>query len=248
MKRLIFALIILVAAGIPQAAKADGVVLGVLNTIGTATISLGGIDFPGSQLFVNGPAVAQQGGFTALAGTTGAIEDIADPAGSGALDVPDFITFAAAPNISITLTYLNAGIDGSAGCSLTTPAAGQTCTPDEPFQSPFNFQNTSATSSTASFNIVGQEVDATTGNSVPIVGAFTMPFANMNYQEILAALDDGGSVTTSFSAQFATNSTVTNSGPTIPEPATLCISLGGLGLIGLMKRRRYNRQRRIATT
>lgn len=233
-------------AVLQPAAKADAIVEGVLNTTGTVTVTLEGMDFIGSQLTINGPAVAQQGGFTALAGTMGNIGNIVNPPdATGPVDVPEFITFAADPNISITLAYLYAGIDGSAGCSASTPAAGQLCTPDEPAQSPLNLQNTGATSATASFDLFGTEVDSTTGDTVLVTGAFTMPFAGLNFQEILSTLEDGGSVTTPFVAQFVT-SVGSSTQPTVPEPSTLLESLSGLDLLALLKRR-SDRRARVST-
>jgi hypothetical protein len=198
----------------PWIAKAD-LITGVMNATGIANISLGTIGFEESELFINSPAAAQQGGFTALAGTTAGIENLTDPVigGSepvGALDVPDFITFAADPDISITLTYLFPGIDGAAGCTASPAAAGQQCTPDLPDQSPFDLQDTSTSSSTASFELLGLEIDSSTGDTIPIIGTFTTPFAAQTFQDLLATVAAGGTVTTSFSAEFATT----------PEPSS----------------------------
>jgi len=227
-------LTLLIGTGIPATARAD-LLFGVLNVTGTAQVSLGNVGFLANQLFINSPAAAQQGGFTALAGTTATIQNLKNPPdATGPLNVPNFITFTSAPNLSITLTFLLPGIDGAAGCSATPPAAGQQCTPNTPNQSPFNLFNTSATSSTASFNILGLEVDSITGKSTPITGAFSQPFTNMNYQQILATIAGGGTVTTAFGAQFAT---------TAPEPDSLMLMAIGLGgvLVGLAGRRRRPR-------
>jgi hypothetical protein len=194
----------------PWAAKAD-LITGVMNATGIANISLGTIGFEDSELFINNPDAAQQGGFTALAGTTATIQNLTDPPEpTGALDVPDFITFAADSDISITLTFLFPGIDGAAGCVASPAAAGQVCTPDVPDQSPFDLQDTSSTSSTASFELLGLEIDSSTGDSIPIIGTFTTPFSDQSFQELLATVGAGGTVTTSFSAQFSTT----------PEPSS----------------------------
>jgi hypothetical protein len=199
---------------LPGVGRAD-LILGVLNTTGTAEVSFGSIAFVGSEMTINSPGASQQGDFTALEGTTATIDDITNPPDATGPITPaqtDFITFAAAPDISITFTFLMPGIDGAAGCTATPPAPGQVCTPDSPDQSPFNLQNTSATSSSASFNILGLEVDSATGDTVPITGAFTTPFSSQTFQDLLAAIADKQTITTSFSAQFATVS---------PEPGTL---------------------------
>jgi len=216
---------------LPLGARAS-LIEGVLNFTGTANISLGDIAFEGNSFNINSPANTQQGGFMALAGTTGTIDDITNPpdATGPVTPVPDFITFMAAPNISITFTFLDPGIDGAAGCADATPAAGQECTPNFPAQSPFNLQNTSASSSTASFNIEGFEIDSSTNETVAITGAFTTPFSNQSFQSLLSTVINGGTVTTPFSAEFST----------VPEPSTwteLMLGIGGVGL-GIVFRKR----------
>ncbi len=219
---------------VPMVARAN-LITGVLNTGGTATLTSDGITFLDNEFFINSPAAAQQGGFTALAGTTGGIDNITNPPdATGPLDVPDFITFAAAPNITITLTDLLPGIEGAAGCADSPPAAGQVCTPNTPAESPLNLQNTSATSSTASFLILGIEVDSLTGDTIPITGEVTLPFVDHNFQDLLATIGADGTVTTSFSAQFATTGSVTG---TVPEPGNLILILAGIGVIGLVRLR-----------
>ena len=203
------------------AAMFGSLIEGLMNATGTAQISLGSIAFVGSTLDINAPASTQEGGFTALAGTTASIDNITNPPdATGVLATPvlDFMVFAAAPNISVTFTDLPAGIDGAAGCTDTPPASGQVCTPNVPAESPFNLQNTSATSSTASFQILGMEVDSTTGDTIPIIGTFTTPFTAMSFQELLLAVENGQTITTAFSAQFATVSS-------IPEPGTASLLL-----------------------
>src|ERR1700733_14122853 len=114
MVRSALALSFLALVSIPAAGRAD-VITGVLNFTGTAQISFGSIAFTGNAFSINSPASTQQGGFTALEGTTGAIQNITNPPdATGPLTTPvtDFITFAAAPNISITMTILDPGIDG----------------------------------------------------------------------------------------------------------------------------------------
>lgn len=221
----------------PAPARASEIITGVLNTTGTALISLGTIGFLENSFTINSPGGAQQGGFTALAGTTGTISDITNPPdGTGPVNKPLFMTFAFSPHISFYLTFLAPGINGAAGCATTPAAAGQICTPNLPNQSPYNLQNTSATSSTASFSVSGVEVDDTTGEIAPFVGIFSTQFANLNYQQVLAAVLAGGTVTTSFSAQFAVTA--------VPEPSTMIELFAGLGAIGLglipRRKSRYN--------
>ena len=217
---------------LPLAARAS-LITGVLNFGGSATISFGSIAFNNSNIFnINSPADTQEGGFMALEGSTGVIADITNPpdATGVPLDIPGFITFGAAPNISITLTFLLPGIDGAAGCADTPPAANQECTPNTPVESPFDLENTSATSSKAGFNILGIEVDSLTGDTIPITGAFTTPFTSTNFQQLLAIVDGapppvGGSITTSFSGQIATVGA--------PEPTAFIDLLTGIIALGI---------------
>jgi hypothetical protein len=206
------------------------VLTGVLNTTGTATLSSGGISFLNNELFINGPAGAQEGDFTSLAGSTGSIQNIS-PATPGSVNVPNFVTFALDPNISITLAFIMPGFDGSAGCTVTPSAAGQICTPSG---SPLNLQNTSGSSSTGSFDVQGTEYDSLTGDSVAVTGVFTLPFSHQNYQQILATLAAGGSDTTSFAGQFSTDGPIIPGSP-VPEPSTLIALILAFGTMGIAR-------------
>jgi hypothetical protein len=228
MTKNVLALGFIAIVSLPVAARAS-LLTGELNFTGSATISFASIAFDDGNIFNINPADTQMGSFAVLGGTDGSIDNITNPpdATGVPLNVPDFITFAAAPNISITLTDLLPGIDGAAGCADTPPASGQQCTPDTPAQSPFNLENTSATSSTASFNILGIEVDSLTGDTIPITGAFTTPFTSMNFQQLLAEVaTPGGSITTSFSGEIATVAVA-------PEPTTFIDLLTGIIALGI---------------
>jgi hypothetical protein len=208
----------------PVAARA-ALLNGTVNVVSTIDISLGTIDFQGNAFTMNGGT----GGFTALDGTTGTIGNITDPPDTpgSPLDVTNFMTFLVVPNISITLTLVEAGIDGAAGCAAPPAAAGQVCTP---LQTPFNFQNTSDASSALSFSLTGLEVDSLTSTTTPITGFFTTQFPTMNFQQLLAAINSGGTVTNTISGQF---STVDSS---VPEPNTWSAIAIGAAAIGLRYR------------
>jgi hypothetical protein len=233
MRKSALALGFVAVLSVPLAGRAS-LITGVLNTGGAVTLTSDGVTFLDNEFFINSPAAAQQGGFMSLEGTTGGIGNITDPPdATGSLDVPDFMTFAAAPNITITLTYLAAGIDGTVGCTDVPPAAGQVCTPSG---SPFNMQNTSNSSSSLTFGIAGTEFDSLTGDSIAITGQFDLPFAVQNFQELLATtVGDDGTVTTSFSAQFATTGPVTTGA--VPEPGNLILMLAGIGVLGVVRLR-----------
>jgi hypothetical protein len=221
---------------LPSAARAS-LITGELNFTGSVSISLDSVAFgPVSGPFTIGPADMQQGGFMALAGTTGSIKNITNPpyATGVIFPTPDFMTFAAAPNISITMLELLPGTDGAAGCADTPAASGQTCTPTGSDENQFNLQNTSATSSTASFAIFGDEVDSLTNTSSFITGTFTIPFTTENFQELLATLNGGGTITTPFSGELD----ITPAVAATPEPATLIdFLIGGISGLGLYVRR-----------
>jgi hypothetical protein len=184
-------------------------------------------------------ATSSTGGFSSLSGS-GLIKNIDNPpyATGVIFPTPDFMTFTIAPNITITLTELLAGTDSSAQCFVPA-AAGQNCTPNVPNMAPYNLNNTSATASTASFSVLGIEVDSLTGTSVPISGLIQATFASQNYQQLLAIVNTpGGSVTTSYSGTFVTSA--------VPEPGTgVSLALGAFGLAGLIsfQRRRSEKQK-----
>ena len=94
------------------------------------------------------------GSFAALAGANAAsIRDLNSATVPAGVPVAysNFVTFAAQPTWSITLTLLLPGSFSSAECGLPA-AAGQVCTPAG---SPFEFVNTTATSSTVTFSFLG---------------------------------------------------------------------------------------------
>jgi hypothetical protein len=212
---------------IPFAARAS-LITGVLNFTGEANIS-STMATPGSIVFTGNTftVVPSVGGFAVFNGTDGTILPITNP--PDAVDTPldqPFISFAVAPNITITLTNLDAGIDGSADCSIAVASAGQVCTPDTPDLSPYNLQNTSDTTSSASFNLSGVETDSLTHTSIGVTGSFSDPSVTMSYQDILELIAMGGTFTTPFSAQITTLS------PT-PEPSTLTELMMGFALVGI---------------
>ena len=229
MRKSILAFAFLAVLGIPMAATAD-TITGTLSVSGTILISNDSIAFAGPLSL--GPA--QQGGFTALAGTTGTIHNITNPPyASGVIfPTPDFITFSVAPNISITLLELEPGVDGAAGCTSTPPAAGQICTPNAPFPSPFNLRNLSSTSSILSFSILGTEVDSLTDSNIPVSGLFNIQLPDESFQSVLAIVAGGGTITSSFDAQITTD---TSSAPSVPEPGTLATMAIGILAIGMLE-------------
>jgi len=193
----------------------------------TVDISTGDINFMPSGAFTINSAT---GSFSALGGT-GVILSIDDPpyAVNTFYSTPDFLTFAGNGSITFTLQILDAGVEGTADCNLA-PAAGQNCTPDVPGLAPYNLTNTSSTTSAASFDITGLEVDSSTNTTVPFIGVVAAQFS-VPYQTLLGDVDDGQTIVTTYSATFST----------IPEPGTggmLALGALGIGIFSLLRFRR----------
>jgi len=243
---LLFGGMLTAVVAVPSSAS-GALLTGTFSSGGSVIFSKGLLDFappvgPPNGIFAVGNAPGDEtGGFVVLAGTNGNILDLNDvtvPPGVN-VSLVNFMTFAAAPNISITLNLIQAGVFSSAQC-FVAPAAGQNCTPPAPSPpnppgtvSPFNLTNLSATQSTASFAIVGTEVDSSTGLTMPITGLFTAQFPVQSFQSLLNTINSGGSISVTYSASFGTTSSV-------PEPATALTFLGGAGLliIGLVRRKK----------
>jgi len=163
------------------------------------------------------------GTFSTLNGTTGTILNIDNPPYviNTTFATPDFLTFAIAPNISVTLDVLLGGVNGTAQC-LAAPAPGQICTPPN---SPYNLANTAGGGSTASFVVSGVELDSSTGTSIAIGGIFTAQFT-VPYQTIEADVSGTGTINTSYSASFST----------VPEPGTgFTLALGTFAMAGFLR-------------
>jgi hypothetical protein len=176
-----------------------------------------------SQLF---SLTAGTGSFSTEDGQDGVanLNISSEPVGTTFANTP-FITFDVVPESALLLNRLNAGIDGTAGCTASPAAAGQVCTPPNPGGSPFNFQNLSATQSTASFILSGVTADGLSTWSA----TFTSQFNNMSFQQVLASLAASGSVSNSYSA----NVTVTPIPVSTPEPTPAFMLACGLGLLAV---------------
>jgi hypothetical protein len=199
---------------------------GELNTTGSVRFSASAIDFlplaGGTGVFAIDP-FTQTGFFVPLAGTTGAVGDLdaaTHPVGVAFSD-PLWLTFAAQPTVSFTLQLLSAGVFSAAQCGLPA-AAGQTCTPSG---SAFNLSNLTASSSVLSFAVKGVAV-GTAGEETAFTGVFTAQFASSSYQAVLATLQGGGTVQSTYSATFS-----------VPEPG-LALLLAGAALLAARVRGR----------
>jgi hypothetical protein len=146
----------------------------------------------GSGTFLVDP-FTQTGSFVPFAGTTGSVKDLSSA--SGSVTLTNFLTLAANPSTSFTLTSVDAGIFGAAPCAAP-PATGQTCTLPG---NAFNLMNTGV-GSTLSFTLRGNALNGP--STSPFVGTVTTQFSGLPYQSVLATLATGGSVDAAYSADF----------------------------------------------
>jgi hypothetical protein len=218
LKRSLAAVAVLMGVTALPVTSHAAVLAGNLNGTGSLGLTNGVVTFTnagpvGGGVFVIDPS--STGSFTPLAGTTATIQPLSvagEPPGM-AVNVPNFITFAPLPTVSVTLTLVRSGLYNAASCAAA-PAAGQSCTPMGTW---FNFTNLTATSSILSFAIEGTVVDLTSpGQTSALTGLFTAQFATASYQSVLAAIAGGGAIPTTYSASFA----ATPNGAPTPTPTT----------------------------
>lgn len=233
MKNLFYTLIATTAVFVP--AHAD-----ILSITGSIEVS----GFPGNIAFypLGGPSgkfsvqPPDTGAFAGLGGSSGAILDLntaTEPINTP-LNIPDFMTFAGAPNLSFTLTELLGGSSPACAIPPSLPAPGQACSPTG---TPYNLTNFTANSSTASFAVDGFVIDSNNPSvQTAFSGVFSTPFVNESFQQVLEAVLSGGKVDATYSAQFTT-SPVTGT----PEPGTIfTLCAGGLLMLGFGKLRSRN--------
>ena len=197
----------------------------VLSTTGSVNISNSAVQFyplggASGSFNVGAP---DTGVFAGLVGTNGDIQDLTTLPINTTINITDFMTFANAANLSITLTEINGGT--LPACSPSMAAAGQSCSPTG---TPYNLSNQTATSSVGSASIQGYLVDSNhPGVLTPLTGIFSTQFVNMSYQQLVSTVDGGGSVDATYSAQFVTSAT--------PEPGTVLLLVSGFLMLGFAK-------------
>lgn len=138
------------------------------------------------------------------------------------IDVPNWLTITPSlfnntlPAITFDLTFLPVGVFSPGDCGAA-PAPGQTCTPPG---SNFNLQNT-GTGFTAAFDVMGTThfLDGSTG---AFTGTFTSTVNGESYQQALATILSGGTVTETYAASFNLSA--------IPEPPFMA-GFAALGLV-----------------
>jgi len=202
-------------------------IYGSFSIVGSMTVTENTISWVNPSddpnLYVIGPPPPSDS-FSAVAlNSQGAIEDLslsAQPVGATFSD-PGWLTLPVPDaNLSITLTYIYAGIYGQSECSA--PAApDQTCTPLDGLGTPgpFNLMNSaSGTTSSASFTFMGIVTDGIPADSTPITGQFSVNFTTP-YQAVLATLATGPS--------FSVTQTYSGTFTAVPEPSGVLLALGG---------------------
>ncbi|HXK22657.1 MAG TPA: PEP-CTERM sorting domain-containing protein [Myxococcota bacterium] len=169
-------------------------------------------------------ATGATGSFAGIAGTTVSIQNVSNPpavTGGAGFPPQSFLSFDAMPGLgTLQLNFVFAGVNPSAPCALA-PAVGQACALPG---SPFDFQNTPGGGSRLGFVVSG--ISNPAGSTW--VGSFSSQFM-VPYQIVFATLEGGGTVTSTYSASFNV---------VVPEPTSLALVLGGLGiLVGVSRRR-----------
>jgi hypothetical protein len=208
-----------------------GAAIGTFNIDGTFTLSgtspqtiswmADTSPFPANKAQIG--ATGLTGSFAGLGGTQVTIQDVTNPpAVTGGTGFPAqlFLSFDAAPALgTLSLSFVAPGVDPSASCGLA-PATGQLCALPG---SPFDFQNTPGGGSRMGFVFAG----VSNPNGSTWMGTFTSQFG-ITYQQVFATLAGGLSVTSTYSATFSV----------VPEPASVTLLLGGLGILAAASRRR----------
>lgn len=173
---------------------------------------------------------ASTGSYAGITGTNVTVHDLSavtEPVGS-TTSLPNFITFAAEPGWSITLTEVLAGVDNS-----TCNGSVNNCTPAG---SSFNLLNEAGGQVLVGFSFMGTETDGL-GDTSNVAGTFSTTFSGTTYQAILADLVAGDAVVSSANATLSiTPITAT------PEPASVYMMLLGSAL--LMGSAAYRRRQR----
>ena len=232
---------------VPASATA---VTGTLSITGNASVSATAVVFqcdllapfscPANtgQFQVTGPA-AQSGSFTSLALTYGNITSLnalTEPLNQ-TFSLPDFITFAANPNIVLDLTFIHLGTGGAcppSGGSSCTPTVPALVTPANPAGlSPFTFTNV-GTGVTGELSVSGVTRNIGTGETAAYNGVITATFTNTTVSQLLSEFATGSSVPSSYSGEFVAAAVPV---PT-PEPSSfLLLGSSVLGLFPVIRRK-----------
>lgn len=173
--------------------------LGVTSSMAHAAPVFGGFNVASGAMTLSLNAITfttndSTGTFVGLAGTLANTADLSFASPT----VSNLVTFQGSPGLSISATTLSQGAAGSALCGAA-PAVGQSCSPAGTL-SAVTFANTS-NGVVASVSVEGT-MSTVTGAQQPVIGVYTMQFPSTTYQSVLTTLASGGSLTTTYSAEF----------------------------------------------
>lgn len=206
------------------ASVAQAQVVGVIGGFGTATVSQGG---GGSVVLgMTGPVTATlpiTGVFASIAsGNTGPIQNVVVV--PNAQGVPSFIVIR---DFDFALMAIAPGAYSSSGCSITTPAAGQSCTPAG---TALNLVNT-ANGFDLSFAGTGV-LTTPASHEYNFMLTFTSHSSQTSYQQLLTTMSAGESVPIPYTLEIGLTSAV------VPEPSTLALLGTGMCALASVRIRR----------
>lgn len=157
---------------------------------------------------------------------TGTISDV--PGSSN----PFLVLAGGVLDFSLTSVAAPTPTDGVCSTSVAL-ASGHSCVAF--FGSPFLLLS-QGTSTVLTLAINGVVTDEGNLSTSPYTGLFSSPFSSTT-AAIASTIDQGGSITSTYSATLALGS-----GPAVPEPSTLAFLNVGLALVGIGRKRFGKRQ------
>jgi len=201
-------------------------VTGQANIAGNVSVDLTNIVF--NPAFTNTPGALETGSFAGLTG--GTIMSLFNGPATGAVSVPNFISFNAgvATPVTFDLTYIAPGVGTQGACASSTP--GSLCTPSG---SPFTLLQLTSSTVVASLQLNGSAYTGTAASgSSATTGVFsTQTVIGGTLPAILAQLNAGQAIQgITYSASFVASP--------VPEPASMLLMGLGLAGAGLIARRK----------
>lgn len=222
---LALAIAFMASAGTTQAAP----IMGTFDITGSVTVSGTSLDFGSNGaadgLFSITGATGYFSGYSAGLANAGDNRDLSVP--PGVANVTHFVDFLLGPRSGffIDMTFLAPG--GGPACPPGAPVGASCTVAGSPLLITRSGTNPNNTTVTMSFTGT-----ATNGADSGIAsGLFTAQFLGQSPEQLLATINAGGTISTSYSATL---------GVGVPEPASVTTAVFGLGLMGfgVWRRRR----------